>query len=132
MIRRRREQPTATTVAPAFADFHEWVLSLPWVVERPYTVAAPGVRSFGVDCQPLGRRRLWLLTGLEGQLDAHGIGLGVILPVDVANEIENVGLGHIVAPMPGRHVLATVRAYSFAGRPELEVLVLTAYGCAMS
>jgi hypothetical protein len=35
-----------------------------------YSLATPGVRAFGVDCEPLGRRQLWLLTGLEEQLEA--------------------------------------------------------------
>jgi hypothetical protein len=132
MIRRRREQRTTTTVAPAFADFHEWVLSLPWVVERPYSPGAPGVRSFAVDCEPLERRQLWLITGLQRELDAEGIGLGIIVPVDVARELEYIGRGRIVAPMPARHVLVTVHADCLPDRQDLELLVLTAYGCAMS
>ena len=43
---------------PAFDNLHEWVLSLPWVVERPFNVGTPGVRSFAVDCEPLGRKQL--------------------------------------------------------------------------
>ena len=134
MLRRRREQPTATTttVAPAFADLHDWVLSLPWVVERPYSLGTPGVRCFGVDCEPLGRRRLWLITGMQRHLDADGVGLAVIVPAGIANDLEDVGSVRIVAPMPGCHVLATVHASSIACRQDLEALVLTAYGCAMS
>src|SRR5258705_1271038 len=98
MIRRRREQRTTTTVAPAFADFHEWVLSLPWVVERPYSPGAPGVRSFGVDCEPLERRQLWLITALQRELDADGIGLGINVPVAGASEIEDPCRGRTAGP----------------------------------
>jgi hypothetical protein len=131
MLRRRREQ-TTTTIAPAFDDFHEWVLSLPWVVERPYSVGTPGVRCFGVECEPLGRRQLWLITGMHRGPQATGIGLAVIVPADVSRELNALGWGRVIAPMPGGHVLVTVQADSFAGRQELEALVLTAYGCAMA
>jgi hypothetical protein len=134
MLRRRREQRSATTTtfAPAFADFHDWVLSLPWVVERPSSLAMPGVRCFGVDCAPLGRRQLWLITGMERRLDSDGIGLAVIVPAEIANDFEDMRWGHVVAPMPGCHALVTVHANSFAGWQDFEALLLTAYGCAMS
>jgi hypothetical protein len=132
MRRRRREQPTATTsiVAPAFTEFSDWVLSLPWVVERQYSLETPGVRYFGVDCEPLGRRQLWLVTGQQTQREA--IGLCVIMPGDAAERVEAIGWGRILAPMPGLHVLVTANTDRLAGRHELEALVLTAYGCAMS
>jgi hypothetical protein len=43
-------------------DLNEWVLSLPWVVEKHGGLGG-GVRLFGVDCEPLQRRRVWLITG---------------------------------------------------------------------
>jgi hypothetical protein len=133
MIFRRRTQDTVETQEPrAFADFHEWVLSLPWVVERPYSVGTPGVRSFGVDCEPLGRRQLWLLTGLQRQLESDGIGVAVIVPADVAEEIEAAGWGHSIAPMPVRHAMVALYGDPCGRRGELEALVLTAYGHAMS
>jgi hypothetical protein len=132
MLRRRPEPDSTTTIGPAFADFHDWVLSLPWVVERPYSLDTPGVRCFGVDCEPLGRRQLWMMTGLQRQLDADGVGLAVIVPAEIASEIEEIGWGNVVAPMPSRHVLVTVRRDSVASRQDLEAVVLTAYTCAMS
>lgn len=133
MLRRHRTQDVTDARAPrAFDDFHDWVLSLPWVVERPYSLATPGVRTFGVDCEPLGRRQLWLLTGLQQQLDSDGIGLAVIVPADVADELEAIGRGRCVAPMPARHALVAVDGDMIGLRAEREALVLTAYGCAMS
>ena len=74
MGRRRREQKSALPRrATAFDDFHEWVLSLPWVVEREHKLGTPGARSFGVECEPLGRSQLWLLTGLPGHLDSTSL-----------------------------------------------------------
>jgi hypothetical protein len=133
MVHRRREKPTSSTAeAPAFDAFHEWVLSLPWVVERPCGLDTPGVRCFGVDCEPLGRRRLWLISGIRGELNTDGLGLAVIVPVAAAAKIEDLGWGRIVSPMPGGHVLVIVSRDSFACRQELEALVMAAYGYTMS
>src|SRR4051812_13423390 len=51
MIRRHRQNaPPAPAVAAnrttPFDDLHEWVLSLPWVVERPVDPENPEMRSF--------------------------------------------------------------------------------------
>ena len=133
MFRREKPQDATDVHAPrAFDDFHEWVLSLPWVVERPYSLATPGVRAFGVDCEPLGRRQLWLLTGLEEQLESDDFGLAVIVPAGVADEIQAAGSGRSVAPMPARHAMVAVYGDTLGQRAELEALVLTAYGYAMS
>src|SRR3954447_11906327 len=133
MFRRQRTQHATGLHAPrGFADFHEWVLSLPWVVERPYSPATPAVRTFGVDCEPLSRRQLWLLTGLQQQLETDGFGLAVIVPTDVADEIQAGGAGRCVAPMPARHAMVALSGDMVGQRAELEALVLTAYGYAMS
>src|SRR3954467_3053467 len=59
MIRRHRQNARPAPAVAAnrttpFDDFHEWVLSLPWVVERPVDPENPEMRSFAVDCEPLG------------------------------------------------------------------------------
>jgi hypothetical protein len=131
MLRNRR-QPATEAAPRAFADFHQWVLSLPWIVERPYSLGSPGVRCFGVDCPPLGRKQMWLLTGLQGGSDAASLGLAVIVPTEAALELEDLGWGRTVAPMPVGHALVTVSDERFERREELEALVLTAYGYAMS
>jgi hypothetical protein len=128
----REEKTTSTREARPFDDFHEWVLSLPWVVERPYSIGTPGVRSFGVDCEPLGRRRLWLLTGLQRELEIDGMGLAVVVPSSAANDIECAGWGRSAAPMPGQHELVSVYSESIDRPQDLEALVVTAYGYAMS
>jgi hypothetical protein len=130
MLRRNRTQNPAEP--RAFGDLHEWVLSLPWVVERPYSLATPGVRSFGVDCEPLGRRQLWLITGFPRAEESEEVAVAVIVPADVAGEIETAGWGRSLAPMPGRHAMVAVYGDALARRPELEALVLTAYSCALS
>ena len=118
--------------ARAFEDFHDWLLSLPWVVERPYSLGTPGVRAFAIDCEPLGRRQLWLVTGLRGRLDAEGMGLAVILPTEAAVELERGGWGRSLLPMPGGHALVSMNGDTVNGRQDVELLVLTAYGYAMS
>jgi len=66
MIRRRAQPgPRADTDSRILDELHEWVLSLPWVVERSFSLGTPGVRAFAADCGVLGIRRLWMITGLE-------------------------------------------------------------------
>jgi hypothetical protein len=132
MLHRRPQKSVTTDQRPGFADLHEWVLSLPWVVERPYSLGTPGARTFAIDCEPLGRRQLWLLTGLQGQVEVDGMGIAVIVPREAAAEIEGAGWGRSVAPMPAHHVMVTVYGDAVGCRQDIEALVLTAYGYAMS
>ena len=129
MIHRRPVQRAAT--APAFEGFHEWVLSLPWVVERPHSVATPVVRSFAVDCEPLDRRQLWLITGLQQPSCADRVSIAVIVPIETAEAIEDSGWGERLAPIPAGHVLVTASRETGDRRREVEALTLTAYGCAL-
>ena len=129
MIHRRQTRPAATR--PAFDDFHDWVLSLPWVVERPYSLATPGVRSFAVDCEPLDRRQLWLITGLQRPPSEGRIAIAVIVPLETADAIENAGWGKRLAPMPAGNVLVTASRAAVDGRHQVEALALSAYGCAI-
>jgi hypothetical protein len=129
--RRRMLEASAHPVVRAYDDFHEWVLGLPWTVERTDAVGRPGVRCFGIDCEPLERRQLWLLTGLFRELDPSGAGLAVIVPSEAAAPIEAAGWGRVFAPMPGGHVLVTVSEDARRRREDLEALVLAAYGLAM-
>ena len=131
MKRRRRPDTIVPKQGRAFADFHEWVLSLPWTVERPYSLETPGVRCFGIDCPPLGRRRMWMLTGLQRTADPTGLGLAVIVPQTAAAEVESLGWGCTVAAMPAGQALATVDS-AHVSLETVEALVLTAYSCAMS
>ena len=103
---------------------HAWILSLPWVVERRYEVV-PGVRTFAIECEPLGVRRPWLVTGLS-----HRPGVAVVVPDQLAEDLEILRLARTVAPMPAGHVLAYV--LDEAGPTDLERVVLEAYGAALS
>jgi len=132
MTRKRTTQKLSPSESPSLLDnFYEWVLSLPWVVEHPYSLGTPRVRSFAVDCAPLARRRLWLVTGLAQHLQVSGSDLAVILPFEAACIAEDAGLGRPIAPMPARHVLMTI-CVDDAERPrEVEAIVLSAYSFAM-
>jgi hypothetical protein len=130
MFFRHREPDIPTSESTvAFDDFRDWVLSLPWVVERPYSLGTPDVRCFGIDCEPLGRRQLWLLSGLG---NAAGMGLAVILPTEEALALQGAGLVRTLAPMPGGHMLVSMSGDTADNRNEIEALVLKAYGYAMS
>jgi hypothetical protein len=131
MLRRRREVATSSEDQDIeLEQFHEWVLSLPWVVERPYEAATSGVRCFGVECEPLGRRQVWLLTGLSTDEDARG--LAVILPSDVAVDIDALGWGEMIAALSDRNTVVALNRTTLDRYQKIEALVLTAYGHAMS
>lgn len=136
MIRRRRlnapPEPTVVATEAPFDDFHEWVLSLPWVVERPVDAENPAVRSFAVDCEPLGRRQVWLVTGLDRDVWGDGTRLGVIVPAEAARALEGMGWGNTASGMPDGNVLVTVDYPGTGPRRHIEALVLSAYGYAMA
>jgi hypothetical protein len=130
MIRRRPAQKApALELAPPVDDFHEWVLGLPWVVERRYSLATPGVRAFAVDCEPLDLRQMWLVSGLRESF-VGDIGVAVIVPLEAAAELEHAGCGRRLAPMPAGQVL--LMADDRIDHTGLEELVLNAYCCAMA
>jgi hypothetical protein len=104
---------------------HEWISSLPWVVERTPTFGPDGLRTFAVDCEPLGLRRLWLVTGLSPRR-----GVAVIVPVALADDLELVGLARSISPMPAGYEL--VEAVAGVTCDELERIVIEAYESAMS
>jgi hypothetical protein len=130
--RERQDEMVVTEEGTAFGGLHEWVLSLPWVVERPFSLEAPGVRCFAVDCEPLGRRQLWLVTGLDNNGGTSGPGITMLVPQPAANAMESTGQGRVVAPMPDGHALVTMDASSCQQPQEVEALLLTAYRYAMS
>ncbi len=120
-----RARPVVTA-APrrGLEDLHRWVESLPWVVERPITMCA-GVRMFGVDCPPLGRRRMWLVTGLGDDATDDSDSVSVIVPEEVALAAERMGWGRRSMPMPERHAL--VRSTGPVDSDSVVALVLAAY-----
>ena len=128
----RRPAPPASTLAVASLDgFHEWALNLPWVVEMPAYPDMPGVRSFAVDCEPLDRRQLWLVTGLARDLTDGNAGIAVILPLEAADAVEVAGWGRRAATLPARHVLLAACDDAALRPREVEALALSAYTYAM-
>src|SRR4051812_40326215 len=55
-----------------------------------------------------------------------GFGLAVIVPTEVADEIQAGGSGRCVAPMPARHAMVALSGDMVGQRAELEAVVLTA------
>jgi hypothetical protein len=132
MLRRRRDlDTTSTDETDRLHTFHKWVLSLPWVVERPYEPGTPGVRCFAVDCEPLERRQVWLLTGLPADSDTASP-VAVILPADAAIDAQELGWGRIVALIADYHALVVFDSHAIDRYQKVEALVLTAYGHAMA
>ena len=104
---------------------HEWILGLPWVIERPYGLGAPGARLFAVDCEPLGLRRLWLVTGL-----GHGLGVAVVVPTELGQALEARNLVRPLSPMPAGHVVVSIR--DDVEHVSIEMVILEAYSSAMA
>jgi hypothetical protein len=122
-------------VKPAFGEVVEWVLSLPWVVERPVDVRWPSVRVFAIDCPPLDRRRMWLMTGFakptpDGK--TYGSDLAAVMPVEAGGDADAAGWEvHETAPLPADHVLMTLAPDAVHDRADIEAFVLAAYSYAM-
>ena len=108
---------------------HGWLRGLPWVIERPGMVEAPGLRWFAVDCEPLGRRRLWLLTGAFGNVDTEGFGLHVVFPAATARRVVDAGVGAMVAALGDEHTLVSLRLETteLADHTHLERALLLGY-----
>jgi len=108
---------------------HDWLLSLPWVIERPGVAEAPGLRWFAVECEPLGRRRLWLLTGAFGNVDTDGFGVHVVFPTEAARRVVDAGVGAMVAALGDEHTLVSLRLETteLADHTHLERALLLGY-----
>src|SRR5262245_1352457 len=105
--------------------FHDWILSLPWVVERPYVAGVRGVRAFAIDCQPLDIHRMWLVTGLP-----HGRGIALIVEDSRAERYESVGVASPITPMPARHTL--VGLSEDLGGIDVEHVIFDVYASLLS
>jgi len=130
MVRRRHEPDTPSPTDTQVDRLHQWVLSLPWVVERPGDDTATDVRYFAVECEPLDRRQVWLLTGLTD--DGHTDGIAAVLPIEVAAGIVELGLGRTLALVTDQHVLVALTNEAASRRERIEFVVLSAYSSAMS
>jgi hypothetical protein len=107
---------------------HRWVLGLPWVVARPGPAAMPGVRYFAVDCEPLGRRRLWLLTGSLGPVAAHGCRVHIVVPTSTSRQLVGARDAVLVAPIGVEHDLVSLLVPADrAGAAKLERMLLVGY-----
>jgi hypothetical protein len=128
MFRRTRSKVSMNhpSVLDPIRSLLEWALSLPWVVERPYSLMTPSVRSFAVDCEPLDRRQLWLVSGLS-----HTNSLAVFLPTETAREFEAAGLAQEISLMPRGHLLTALTCDPRTEPRRVEQLLLTAYSSAM-
>src|SRR5689334_20583651 len=115
----------ATPPKADHGELHEWVLSLPWVIERPYALGAPGVRIFAVDCAPVDVRRIWLVTGLP-----NSSGIAVIVSKEFASDLDTINLAQSLAPMPPDYVLISL--CPDADDRDVERVLLEAYSSALA
>jgi hypothetical protein len=90
---------------------------------------APELRWFAVDCQPLGRRRLWVVTGAIGDTRTDELGVHVVLPIPAARRIADAREGSEVASIGAEHYLVSLRldVTRARGGARLEQILLLAY-----
>lgn len=95
---------------------------------------APGLRWFAVDCGPLGRRRVWLLTGTMDnvafdQSVADFSAVHVVLPEPAARQVAVTGEGRLLARIGVDHSFVSLRLDAARGtdNARLESLLLLGY-----
>jgi hypothetical protein len=137
MIRRRAARTSShIETAPAFGDIHEWVRSLPWVVEERTDARWPDVRVFVIDCPPLDRHQFLLASHPAGQTafgQTYGTNLAVIMPIEASERAEAEGWNvHSAMPLAAGHALLTIGGDPALERNAIEAFVLAAYSHAMS
>src|SRR6476619_6466169 len=121
MIPKRLSSSTPSKRSQHLTNFHEWVLSLPWVVERPHGFGGRHVHSFAVDCELLGRQRLWLVTGLR-QSWRVDVDIAVMVPAEAVLSLEEAGWGRSLSPMPNGRVFMLISDAATETRQDLEAL----------
>jgi hypothetical protein len=103
LIRRRGVSEPGADAGP-LGSLHAWVLSLPFVVERPRARNHYGVRLFGVDCKPLRRRRTWLMTGPVREQDGvPQVPVSVVFPEEFGPVAESANWGVTTGELPAGH-----------------------------
>jgi hypothetical protein len=90
-----------------------------------------GVRSFAIDCEPLRRHQVWLVTGLREVGEAI-VDVAVVIPHADANVAERAEIGQTMLVMPDRHALFVPRFSLLHDQRAVEALVLGAYGTVMA
>jgi hypothetical protein len=114
-------------------ELHHWVLGLPYVMELEPVPSAPDLRRFAIDCEPLRRSAVWLLTGaFDPEVAERDVNVYAVLPQSVAQAL--VGAGGKLGPD-----LADDRRFVAMGAPSrpsdlvgLEDVLLMAYSFAFS
>src|SRR3954447_20072531 len=141
MIRRRtatKSSPAAPGAAPTrpHGSVIDWVLSLPWVIERPEDRRWPSVRVFAIECPPLDRQRMLLVMGVPSTAPdgtTYDTDVAAVMPVAAAFEADAAGWEVHGAPTsPAGQVLVTLARDATHERDDIEALVLAAYGHAMA
>jgi hypothetical protein len=135
MIRRRRSPrpPIADALRPPTSnDLHEWVLSLPWVVERPAQSWQPSARCFAVDCAPLNRRRAWLVTDAPWSANTDALRIAAVMPAVAVATMASDGWLVWAKSLRSERVIVLLEDGSTRARTEVEAFLLVAYNHALA
>jgi hypothetical protein len=87
------------------SNLRDWLLGLPWVVERVVADAATSVRLYAIECDFLARSCIWAVTGLTG--DGRD-SVSLIVPFADARAWHRSGWGKPVLRLPADDSLVTV------------------------
>jgi hypothetical protein len=88
---------------------HDWLLSLPWVVERPGIPELPELRWFAVDCEQLHRRRVWLLRGRLTATPGDELTVHIVIPRAAPRAVASSGAGTVVTCLAPDYELISLR-----------------------
>jgi hypothetical protein len=104
-------------------SLRRWASGLPWVVEQPPFLV--------IDCEPLGRRRVWaVIDSLPKDPQIAGTA-HVVLPNWLADELSSSGEGTIALSLGEQHSLVSLHPRTNArGVERLHSLLLMAYASA--
>jgi hypothetical protein len=110
------------------AALTDWVLGLPWVIERAEFAQAPGVRCIAVECDLLDRRRIWLLVGDIGWEGTDNHLITLVLSAELSDHALAAVSATLVAELPSGHRLVSVPTPRHESEfAALRTLMLAAY-----
>ena len=87
------------------SNLRDWLLGLPWVVERAVPDDPSSARLYAIECDYFTRSCIWAVTGLTGNA---GNSLSLVVPFADARAWHRCGWGKPILRLPADDSLVTV------------------------